>query len=152
MSSAAIPLFLALLQIAAAAPVVSSAEQRTYYLEKRLDTGPQVALGLCIPAVSIAVGLGIGIMWFYPAQRRKLREQNARRELHVANGTHSQRQGSEHATLPVYKEHEGSDHELEHVAHGDVPVQPSQSVGTVQPSREHVTRPPTDARHAALTV
>jgi hypothetical protein len=46
-------------------------------LQKRgLTTGVKVALGICVPAASLAVGLGIGIFVMYPAQRRKLRAQN----------------------------------------------------------------------------
>jgi hypothetical protein len=46
-------------------------------LQKRgMTTGVKVALGICVPAASLAVGLGIGIFVMYPAQRRKLRAQN----------------------------------------------------------------------------
>ncbi|KZM23241.1 uncharacterized protein EKO05_0004426 [Ascochyta rabiei] len=158
MFSIGIPLFFALLQVAYAAPAISPPDTGTHHLQKRLESGAVVALGICIPCVAIVLGLGIGIMWFYPAQRRKLREQNARREAALANvtsGRHGQRQGSEHATLPAYKEHEGSDHELEDVAHSNTPAAltaPIVSAATAQPSRSYEAQPPPDARHAALTV
>ena len=158
MLSTAIPLFLALLQVASAAPANLFLDTGTQRFQKRLETGPKIALGICIPSAALVLGLGIGILWFYPEQRRKLRAQNSRREIDSANlpdGGNRQRQGSEHATLPIYKEHEGSDHELEAVAHGDTPASltaPTVSAATAQPSQRYEAQPPTDARHAALTV
>src|SRR5690242_1331960 len=156
MLSTTIPLFFALLQVAYAAPATLSPDIGTHHLLKRLEAGPKIALGICIPAAALVLGLGLGILWFYPEQRRRLRAENARREVNHANrsgGRERQRQGSEHATLPVYKEHEGSDHELEDVAHGDAPAAlttPAVSAATAQPSQRHEA--PSDARHAALTV
>ncbi|KAF9697574.1 hypothetical protein EKO04_004172 [Ascochyta lentis] len=158
MLSTTISLFFAVLQVAYAAPASSSPDTGTNRLQKRLETGPVVALGICIPTAALVLGLGIGIMWFYPEQVRKLRAQNSRREADLANladGRDRQRQGSGHATLPVYKEHEGSDHELEDVAYGNSPATvaaPTVSGATTQPSRIHEAQPSPDARHAAFTV
>lgn len=156
MLATAIPLFFALLRVAYAAPATSSPDTGTHRHQKRLAAGPTIAIGICIPAAALVLGLGLGILWFYPAQRRKLREQNARREAALAEGArHRQRQGSEHVTLPVYKEHEGSDHELEDVEHENIPaalVAPTVSTATAQPGQKYEAQPPSDARHAALTV
>jgi hypothetical protein len=55
-------------------------------LQKRgLTTGVKVALGICVPAASLAVGLGIGIFVMYPAQRRKLRAQNGGADVSFAD-------------------------------------------------------------------
>lgn len=156
MLSTITPLFFALLQVAYAAPATLSADIDTRRLQKRLEAGPKIALGICIPAAALVLGLGLGILWFYPEQRRRLRAENAIREANSANrtgGRERQRQGSEHATLPVYKEHEGSDHELEDVAHGDAPAAltaPTVSTATAQPSQRQEA--PSDARHVALAV
>lgn len=160
-----IPVYLAVLQVtcatlfqvAAAAPATSSPESGPHRLQKRLATGSIIAIGICVPAVVLVLGLGIGILWFYPEQRRKLRAQNARRAAALANQTNGrerQRQGSGHTTLPAYKEHEGSEHELEDVADGDVPAVSNAptTASTVQPGQRLEAQPPTDARHAALTV
>lgn len=152
MSSTVAALFFALLQVASAAPATSSPDTGTHRLQKRLPTGSKIAIGICVPCVALVLGLGMGILWFYPEQRRKLKAQNARRAAFIAE---RQRQGSEHATLPVYKEHEGSDHELEDVAHGDAPAVPTAPAATAAPAqlgRRYEAQPSTDARHAALTV
>lgn len=158
MSPAAVALFFAALQVASAVPATSPPDSGTHRLQKRLDTGAQIAIGICVPCVALVVGLGIGIMWFYPEQRRKLRAQNARRETELANrsnGRHGQRQGSEHTTLPVYKEHEeGSDHELEDMSHGSTlaALTAPAPAAPAQLGRRYEAQPSTDARHAALTV
>lgn len=155
MSSAYMPFFLALLQVTSAAPATSSPDISTHNLQKRLATGSTIAIGICVPALVLVVGLGLGILYFYPEQRRKLRAQNARREADLANREQRQRQGSEHTTLPVYKEQEDNEYELEDEAHGNTQTAPTAttaSATTAQPSRTHITQSPTDARHAALTV
>jgi hypothetical protein len=152
MSSTAAVLFFALLQVATAAPAASSPDTGTHRLQKRLETGSLIAIGICVPCVALVVGLGIGIMWFYPEQRRKLKAENARREAFLAE---RQRRESEHTTLPVYKEHEGSDHELGDVAHGTAPAAPTAPAPSAAPAqlgRRYEAQPSTDARHAALTV
>ncbi|KAJ4986827.1 hypothetical protein SVAN01_07632 [Stagonosporopsis vannaccii] len=157
MSSAVVAFFFAFLQAASAAPATSPPNTDTHRLQKRLETGSKIAIGICVPCVALVVGLGIGIMWFYPEQRRKLRAQNARREIDLANRSserQGQRQGSEHATLPVYKEHQAEDHELENGAHGFTPVAlPAPALAAPpQPGQRHEAQPLTDVRHAALTV
>jgi hypothetical protein len=152
MSNAPVTLFFALLQVASATPATSSPDSGTHRFQKRLDTGSKIAIGICVPCVALVVGLGIGILWFYPEQRRKLKAQNARREAFLAE---RQRRGSEHTTLPVYKEHEGSDHELEDVAHRPAPaapIAPAPSAAPTQLGRRYDAHSSTDARHAALTV
>ncbi|KAF2026619.1 hypothetical protein EK21DRAFT_73804 [Setomelanomma holmii] len=156
MLSTIIPIVFALLQVAYAAPATSSPDSGTHRLQKRLDTGPIVALSICLPGAALVLGLGLGILWFYPAQLRKLRAANPGREVGFADlmgGRQTQRQGSGHATLPVYKEHEGSDHELEDVVHGDAPPAPTVPAATAQPmAPRYEAQPPPDARHAALAV
>jgi hypothetical protein len=99
--------------------------------------------------VALVVGLGLGILWFYPEQRRKLKARNARREAFLAE---RERRGSGHTTLPAYKENEGSDHELDDVAHGSAPAVPVPSAAPAQLGRRFEAQPSIDARHAALTV
>lgn len=145
-------LFFALLQVAAAAPVASSPDLSTHRHQKRIDTGSKIAIGICVPSVALVVGLGMGILWFYPEQRRKLKAQNARREAFLAE---RQRRGSEHTTLPVYKEHEGSDHELEDAAHETdpaAPTAPAPSAAPAQLGHRYEAPPSIDARHAAYSV
>ena len=142
MSSTAIPLFFAFLQVASAVPANSRSDASTHHLQKRLPTGSKIALGICVPCVVLVVALGAWILWGYPKARRELRERNARQEIELAR---KQRQGSEHGTLPVYRQHEGSE---ENVAHGT-----TQAAVAVSASPAHRGRgyEPTDARHAALT-
>lgn len=142
MSSTAIPLFFAFLQVASAVPTNSHSDANRHHLQKRLATGSKIALGICVPCVAIVFVLGAWILWGYPKARRELREQNARREIELAR---KQRQGSEHATLPVYRQHEGSE---EDVAYGNTQAAVTAPTATAQPGRGYE---PTDARHAALT-
>ncbi|OSS52396.1 hypothetical protein B5807_03080 [Epicoccum nigrum] len=146
MPSIAIPLFFAFLQVASAVPTNSQSDANKHHLQKRLATGSKIAIGICVPCVALVVVLGLWIMWGYPKARRELREQNARREIELAR---KQRQGSEHGTLPAYRQHEGSD---ENVAHGNTQAAvtaPTVLAATAQRGRGYE---PTDARHAALAV
>ena len=62
----------------------STADQpqpRTVHLQKRLDTGSKIALGICVPVAAFVVGLGVAILMMYPAQLRKLRQQNPGAEI-----------------------------------------------------------------------
>ncbi|KAH6625533.1 pyridoxal phosphate-dependent transferase [Boeremia exigua] len=127
MSSMVVAFCLAFLQPASAAPATLPPSTGTRQLQKRLETGSTIAIGICVPSVALVLGLGIGIMWFYPEQRRKLRAENARRELELANRANRQHghiQGVEHETLPAYKEHDEEDHELENVTRGSTPAAP----------------------------
>lgn len=127
-----LPVLFALLHLAIALPTTTGSKD-THRLQKRLETGPIVALSICIPGAALVLGLGIGILWLYPKQLRKLRAQNPGREVGFAdlmNGRVSTQ------APPVYKEHEGSEHELDtHSAPGQAQA-----------------GPPPDARHAALAV
>tara|TARA_R110002003_G_scaffold131_9_gene12368 strand:- start:8211 stop:8636 length:426 start_codon:yes stop_codon:yes gene_type:complete len=136
-----LPVLFALLHIASALPTTTAGSKATHRLQKRLETGPIVALSICIPGAALVLGLGIGILWLYPKQLRKLRAQNPGREVGFAdlmNGRVSTQ------APPVYKEHEGSEHELDtYSAPGQEPARP---VPVAQAG------PPPDARHAALAV
>ncbi|KAF3040399.1 hypothetical protein E8E11_001133 [Didymella keratinophila] len=152
MSSTAVTLFFALLPLASAAPATSSPDSGTHRLQKRLETGSKIAIGICVPCVALVLGLGMGILWFYPEQRRKLKARNARREAFLAE---RERRGSGHTTLPAYKEHEGSDHELDDVTYRTAPTAPTAPAPSAAPARlgrRYEAQPSTDARHAALTV
>jgi hypothetical protein len=80
---------------------------RSAHLQPReMDTSIKVALGLCIPGAALVIGLAIVIVWFYPAQLRKLRKENPGAQIGLAelmNGkvTH-------HHAPPVYSEHHPS--------------------------------------------
>ncbi|KAH7069851.1 hypothetical protein BKA63DRAFT_394857, partial [Paraphoma chrysanthemicola] len=82
MLSTLLPVLFALVHLATALP---TQEQATHHLQKRLETGPIVALSICIPGAALVLGLGIGIMWLYPKQLRKLRAQNPGREVGFAD-------------------------------------------------------------------
>ena len=146
MSSKAVPFFFAFLQIVSAVPANPHSDASTHHLQKRLATGSKIALGICVPCVAIVFFLGAWILWGYPKARRELREQNARREIELAR---KQRQGSEHGTLPVYRQHEGSEEDVAYGSTQAAVTAPAVSAATAQPGRGYE---PSDARHAALTV
>jgi hypothetical protein len=93
-------------------------------------------LGLTIPGAALVIGLAIVIIWFYPAQLRKLRKENPGAQIGLAelmNGKVTQ-----HHAPPVYTEHHPS-------TENDIPSHP--------PPRHDATPLPSyeaDARHAAL--
>jgi hypothetical protein len=80
---------------------------RTARLQPReIDTSIKVALGLCIPGAALVIGLAIVIVYFYPAQLRKLRKENPGAQIGLAelmNGKVTQ-----HHAPPVYSEHHPS--------------------------------------------
>jgi hypothetical protein len=75
--------------------VPSTLQPRSSHLDKRgITTGEKVAIGICVPAAALAVGLGIVILAMYPAQLRKLRAQNGGADVTLAdvmNGKVTQR-------------------------------------------------------------
>lgn len=54
---------------------------RSPHLQKRMETGVKVALGICIPGAVLVVGLGLVVLLMYPAQLKKLRRQNPGAEI-----------------------------------------------------------------------
>lgn len=78
-------LFFALLQVVCglsiSRPSRDSNAPSAHLQSRGLDTGSKVAIGICVPAVAFVFGLGIGIMYLYPAQLRKLRRQNPGAEV-----------------------------------------------------------------------
>jgi hypothetical protein len=101
-----------------------------------IDTSVKVALGLTIPGAALVIGLAIVIIWFYPAQLRKLRKENPGAEIGLAelmNGRVTERPAP-----PVYTEHHPS-------TVNDTPSHPTPRYeATPVPAYE------ADARHTAL--
>ena len=64
---------------------LSTSNSPTHHLSKRVTTGVKVAVGICVPAAALAVGLGVVILAMYPAQLRKLRAQNGGADVTLAD-------------------------------------------------------------------
>lgn len=138
----------ALLQIASGLAIPSEASSpHTNHLQKRLQTGGKVALGICIPGAVLVFILGMVVVVFYPSQLKKLRRENAEAQLaldELRNGK------VEHAPPPPYVAGE-SGNEGERTA-SDAPAYDA----TTAPAAPTQPRPvahavtPAEARHAAL--
>ncbi|CAO2649673.1 Nn.00g009650.m01.CDS01 [Neocucurbitaria sp. VM-36] len=145
--------FCALLQVASGLAIERwgrELDTHSAHLQRReLATGSKVAIGICVPAAALVVGLGIGIMWLYPRQLRKLREQNpgaevGLRELMEGRVTRPAAPQSV-KTLPPYEERQGSVTKDVSLESSELPAQPT----TNATSR---AAPPAaaEARHAPL--
>jgi hypothetical protein len=103
---------------------------------REIDTSVKVALGLCIPGAALVIGLALVIVWFYPAQLRKLRKENPGAQIGLAelmNGKVTQ-----HHAPPVYSEHHPS------TVHQTSVHPPPKTDAQSLPAYD------ADARHAAL--
>ena len=145
--------FFALLQVVSGLAIEHSSREldtRSAHLQRReLATGSKVAIGICVPAAALVIGLGIGIMWLYPRQLRKLREQNpgaevGLRELMEGRVTRPAAPQSV-KTLPPYEERQVSVTKDDSLDSSEPPAQPT-------PNATPRAAPPSDAeaRHAAL--
>lgn len=117
--------------------------QSAHLQSRGLDTGSKVALGICVPAVAFVFGLGIGILWFYPAQLRKLRKENPGAQV----GLRELMEGrvTQQPAPPVYTEHDAS-------TANEPSLEASNALGHPTPKYESRAAPPplAEARHAAL--
>ncbi|KAJ4363894.1 hypothetical protein N0V83_009346 [Neocucurbitaria cava] len=144
-------LFFALLQVVSALsierPSRESTARSTHLQRRELATGSKVAIGICVPAAALVVGLGIGIMWLYPRQLRKLREQNPGAEVglrELMEGRVARPAAPSVKTLPPYTERQASVTKDSSLDSSDAPTQ--------QPMHaESATAPPPAAepRHTA---
>jgi hypothetical protein len=84
-------IYFALLQVACGLSIhnphggSNTNEARSPRLERRLETGVKVALGICIPGAVLVVGLGLVVLLLYPSQLRKLRRENPGADVGLAD-------------------------------------------------------------------
>jgi hypothetical protein len=117
--------------------------QSAHLQPRGLDTGSKVALGICVPAVAFVFGLGLGILWFYPAQLRKLRRENPGAQVglrELMDGKVTRR-----PPPPLYTEHDTSTANKPSLDASDAPGHP-----TPKSNSRAALSPPAEARHAAL--
>jgi hypothetical protein len=110
---------------------------------REIDTSVKVALGLCIPGAALVIGLAIVIVYFYPAQLRKLRKQHPDRDVGLAdlmNGKVVQ-----HPAPPPYSAHHDSPPHDPSSGTNDAPVYTPPKSGFHAEAAD-----PAEARHAAL--
>jgi hypothetical protein len=143
-------IFFALLQVACGLAIEqprggsNSNPARSTPLQSRgLDVGSKVAIGICIPGVAFVVVLGLGIMWLYPAQLRKLRKANPGVEVglrEVMNGGVAKQP----APPPMYTEHDASTSNV-------AALEASHAHGHSTPKSDAPTTPrlSADAKHGA---
>jgi hypothetical protein len=117
--------------------------QSAHLQSRGLDTGSKVAIGICVPAVAFVFGLGLGILWFYPAQVRKLKKENPGAQVglrELMNGKVTQRPAP-----PQYTEHDAS-------TANKPPSEASDAPGyqTTKSDSRTASPPLAEARHAAL--
>jgi hypothetical protein len=144
-------IFFALLQVACGLSIErprsgsNNNPARSTPLQPRgLDVGSKVAIGICIPGAAFVVLLGLGIMWLYPAQLRKLRKANPGVEVglrEVMNGGVAKQPAP---PPPMYTEHDASTSNVAALDASHVP-------GHATPKSDAPTTPrlSADAKHVA---
>lgn len=139
-----------LLQIASGLAIPDPSAPHTNHLQKRLQTGGKVALGICIPGAVLVFALGLVVVVFYPSQLKKLRRENAEAQLaldELRNGK------VQHAPPPPYVADDNNDGNAERTT-SDAPAY--ETAATTTPAAPAAPRPvahavtPAEARHAAL--
>lgn len=141
-----------LLQIASGLAIPDPSAPHTNHLQKRLQTGGKVALGICIPGAVLVFVLGLVVVVFYPSQLKKLRRENAEAQLQLDE----LRNGKVHvAPPPPYVADENGDGAERTTS--DAPAYDTAGQNaTTTPAAPQQPRPvahavtPAEARHAAL--
>lgn len=139
-----------LLQIASGLAIPDTSAPHTNHLQKRLQTGGKVALGICIPGAVLVFGLGLVVVVFYPSQLKKLRRENAAAQLQLDELRNGKVQ---HAPPPPYVAAENGDGAERTTS--DAPAYDT-TTATTAPAAPQAPRPvvhavtPAEARHAAL--
>ncbi|KAH7400655.1 hypothetical protein DE146DRAFT_631750 [Phaeosphaeria sp. MPI-PUGE-AT-0046c] len=135
-----------LLQVANGLAIPDASTPHTNHLQKRLQTGGKVALGICIPGAVLVFGLGLVVVVFYPSQLKKLRRENAEAQLaldELRNGK------VQHAPPPPYVAGENNSGDADRTG-SDAPAYETTPTAPAAPRPVVHAVTPAEARHAAL--
>jgi hypothetical protein len=151
-------IYFALLQVACGLAInqphesSNKMEARSAHLQKRLETGVKVALGICIPGAVLVVGLGLVVLLLYPSQLRKLRRENPGADVGLADLMNGK--VTHHPAPPPYTAgHNASTNDTSSV---DVPAYSTTATPKADTNAPTAPPPaasalsPAEARHAAL--